>query len=116
MSVSGDHDAVEAVSRVLALFGVEGITTGTFFGDMDLGDVVKAFRKALEDGRDSPRFARRIWKRGECVQVLRKCGLEYGSDDPDIPYTVRYFSDGKRVPWTPSHIEMLADDWYEVRE
>lgn len=83
---------------------------------MDFGDVIKAAREAIEEGHDSPRFARVTWKEGESVQVLRKCGFEYGPGDLDIPYMVRYLPDGKRVPWTPTHIDMLAGNWYEVGE
>ena len=74
------------------------------------------FSEALQRIKDGKYMARSGWNGKNCyVHLERPMILEPPFDAPiRKPYLEMRDSRGDFLPWTPSHSDLLADDWAEV--
>lgn len=65
------------------------------------------FGDALEHLKSGLRAQRSTWLPDEWLAVH----FSNGAGDPMRPYVQRIDASGRGVPWTPTHADLLADDW-----
>lgn len=80
---------------------------------MDNVTVGLNFGSALDRLRQGAKLRRAGWNGTGMAIGVRE---PEGSTDMDRPYIWIRGVDGKRVPWTPSQVDILATDWEVVDE
>lgn len=97
IEIQGDPETISEVLR--EALNCETVTEEPTEG-LGFEDVLRRIKHTDQTAR--PTFARRRWTDGRRVR-MRIGRVSISHDD--------YW-----IPWTPSQADMLADDWYEVRD
>jgi len=73
-------------------------------------EAVMTFSEALERMKNhDAEVSRKSWPKGDWVYINR---LQHFV----LPHFLRANKNGDYIPWTPSHDDLLADDWFIVTE
>lgn len=76
------------------------------------------FEEALRLLKDEGRVARKVWKKKAYLHMKIPNKHSHMTTPyvyiNRLPNTSTLYPDGYRVAWTPTQVDMLANDWYEV--
>jgi hypothetical protein len=72
------------------------------------------FEKALEEIKNGKRVSRKGWNENEWIMKVNSSSLPWrgiGKIDT-LPWIGMRTIDARYIPWTATHIDLLANDWY----
>lgn len=90
---------------------------------MDFGQVLYALKAGKKLAREGWNSGKGMWiviQRGypEGISINKNTadatGLPLGSNQKFLPYFMLKTADGAFVPWTPSQVDLLEEDWVFV--